>query len=205
MQEILTTAIIFSTLDTVIRYCFKLKHQIPYFLLHSIFNSYIVYRLYKSVIHIETMTQSYDTQISLLVMGFHVYHILCYFTNLTSEDWIHHIATFVQTYILFVYDLKAPGEIGVFFLCGLPGIFYYLPLFLYKIQAISKKLQKKINFYANYLRVFGIVYATTLGIVLYQSNHFQVPLFVLLITIITINFNTFYFQTAVIADYYRSS
>lgn len=114
------------------------------------------------------------------------------------EDLIHHITTFILTYCGIYYAIGGYGNILAFFICGLPGIFYYLPLVLSITGFITRNYQKMINFYANMARLVGIIFSSSIIIFGYRLDYLRAPwIIIVLNTGIPVG-NAVYYYTQVV-------
>jgi hypothetical protein len=144
-----------------------IRPSAQYYLLHSIFNLYIMSVTYTDAIEFY-MNPILDTSFyaesaissSSAIIGFHLYHYIS--EALDLETKIHHIITvFISGGITLFY----PAGIGVAaincIMCGLPGGIDYILLVLYKYELIDKLTEKYWNRWLNLLiRMPGMLLAT---------------------------------------------
>lgn len=205
----------FSFTDITIRTNKCLKKILPdnpqscYYLLHTFFNLYISYLTFPSVYYSFTNHEIFykedHTQTGCLICIFHIYHTINYFKYLNYEDLLHHLMSWIVTYNSIVYELGAGANIIAFFMCGLPGVFYYGPLFLSLKNYISRSSQKKINLNANFIRCIGIIYGVSISNFIYVENKMPLstPFFNLFLSLLCI-WNATYFLYIVIIDYHKN-
>lgn len=181
-----------------------------YYLLHAIFNSYIVYLTYQDAMHFFT-NPILDTsffaeraiQSSSSIIGFHLYHY--YSDALDIETKIHHIITvFVSGGI----TLFCPAGIGVsainFIMCGLPGGIDYILLVLYKYSLINKLTEKYWNRWLNLLiRMPGMLLATWYYYLHLINNNISIYKHILIIIgTIVMSINSIYYCNKTVGNYH---
>lgn len=192
--------------DRLIVKCMKYEKQEAYYLIHTVMNLFISYLTFPSIVDsyydLHAFVHTPSTELYYYILYLHVYHIICYFSQLKSIDWSHHIVAFMLVGIGLNTHYMSCGNVVGFFMCGLPGVLYYFPLYLSIHDIISRETQKKINFFANFFRCGGIVYGVDLGIVLYNLGLLKnvSPIFSLVLACLCY-WNAFYFLYLVVVDY----
>lgn len=155
----------YSALDVFLNLFFKYKDQTMYYLVHCVFNVQIIYMTYAAMIasvldpmYLQTLT--YNT-ISQAVIGFHLYHTVLYMRFLRTDDYLHHAMTIFTNMTAYVWDLQGFGHLITFTTTGLPGLFYYAPLFLLKNGIIDKNTELLCQYYVGlWMRSIGVLYAS---------------------------------------------
>jgi hypothetical protein len=185
----------------------KYPSQCNYFLIHAIFNMFVTYysfpALYYSFTDIDKFIEIDEPSIQHAIIAFHIYHIIRYFRHMKFADWSHHIVAILSLVFSLYFEMKVLSIIVAFFMCGAPGILYYLPLYLSILGIMSKRKQKQINFQVSFIRCIGILYSTSISLLLWTQGffidiHWQIVYLTALMNI----WNAMYFHTAVLADYY---
>lgn len=202
--------LLFSLSDLIIRYKYNKiipKHpQSCYYLIHTLFNTYISFQTFNSVIYSLNEPDNFyledHTHVGSLIGMFHIYHTINYLRYLQFDDIMHHIMSWIVCYYGVEYKFGGGANIIAFFMCGLPGIFYYGPLFLTLNGNISRSLQKKINLYANFIRCIGIIYGVSILNFCYANGRLPLtnPLFNAFLSLLCF-WNATYFFYIVIIDY----
>ena len=132
-----------------------IKRNARYFMMHVIFNTYIVYITWSDTVKfVINPLQSFDffghNAIKAIssVIGFHLSHILT--EKLDLETMIHHITTvFITGLTAFMIPSGVLVSVICFFMCGLPGGIDYFLLVLVKYELINKITEKNINRWLN--------------------------------------------------------
>lgn len=156
---ILTSSIsIFFTsylLDNLFKICIISKAR--YFLLHFLFNMFIIYITYRDTIYYlvnPVILNNYYVKSAIIsssgIMSFHFYHYIS--SPLDIETKLHHIfSAFISAGISLCYPLGESISATNFFMCGLPGGIDYLMLVLVKYDKIDKITEKYWNRWLNLL------------------------------------------------------
>ena len=111
-----------------------------------------------------------DHSISILILSFHLYHII--FFKLNMMDYFHHILFVLLGIIPSIIFIKS-NQIYLGYICGMgiPGAIEYSLLTLYKNDYITKLTQKKLNSYLyNYIRYPMCIYGSFSNIINRQYN-----------------------------------
>lgn len=130
-----------------------------YFLLHSMFNGWIVSNIYEDFINtffnpLEPYPVPYS--INIYVIIFHIYHTLFY--RLTFDDVLHHIINVFVVCSIIYHNCTNLNNFGLFFLTGFPGFLIYPTLFLKENNLITKKVEKWVSKNVNmWIRAPGCV------------------------------------------------
>ena len=144
------------------------EQTLRHFMLHVMFNAWVVWMVaadsIDAFLHPErVLTNSVITRhassaviTTAGISSFHLYHLL-FFSNLTSEDLVHH---FVNTFLVAVIGIALPigkmislSNLGM---CGLPGGIDYAMLVAVKKGLIQPITEKRVNRYLNLLIRFPI-------------------------------------------------
>lgn len=199
--------LLFAVVDRVVNYFAKYEKQGLYYLSHSIFNAYIMYltlpALYDSFFNAHKMQNGTDQHMNDYLFYFHMYHIVAYLSHLKFDDWRHHIVVFLQVFTTkYVVELGKGVDIVWFFMCGLPGVFYYFPLFLSINGIIDRKHQKIVNLCANFVRVTGILYGTFISMTCHNMGLVGANPLWAGVYYMSNMWNGLYYLNAVIVDYH---
>jgi hypothetical protein len=167
LEGIIYTLFIEYFIDGVITKL-NIKDNSKYFLLHFIFNMFIMFLTYTdSYFCLLNPLNNYDKKFVYsgifttgCISGFHIYHMIFYKIR-DIEEWIHHIVSclvvpFIGVTIPFGYGLSLCN----FIMCGLPGGVDYLLLFLVKYNIIKKMTEKNINRFLNLFIRYPMFYLT---------------------------------------------
>lgn len=195
----------------------KMKRQTKWYAIHTVGNLAITILSAKDMIRtmvdpinsVEnianhnslTCLQSYPI---LIMSSIHLYHILLYFKEMTTIDWIHHLANSGVVGSICTFIIR--GSIvnhGLFFMCGLPGGIDYLMLTLNDYNLLSRLNEKRINRYLNmYIRLPGILFNCYAGFVYFLYNK-MLPCNVTFGAIVLIlnSWNSIYFAQRVVENY----
>ena len=129
------------------------KSNSAYFLLHFLFNSYIVSNILTDLVNLFNNPLDIhliDSNLEFFVFIFHLYHWFLY-SNLGLDEIIHHVVMiFIIIPISFAYCTNIVN-FSLFFLTGLPGGITYLLLFLKDLKIISDIFEKKNKYYVKYV------------------------------------------------------
>ena len=199
--------LLFVSIDILLHQIFTFKKQECYYLMHFFFNIFVTFQttplLYYSLTGNKLFFElSYDF-VGNLITSFHVYHIIRYYRYFKlMDDVVHHITAFLLIYLAIYNQIDGVASLAALFMTGAPGAAYYGPLFLSLNGLISKDTQKYINFCASFIRCTGIIYATTVGDVLWTLNYYQhTSLYYIIFSNIINLWNGLYFHYKVIEDY----
>lgn len=128
-----------------------------YFLLHVCFNSWLSMCVFKDAMDcllnpLDSFRDHYVLSVTVTTAGisaFHVYH-MCFFTNLSREDVIHHLA---NAFIAAAIGISCPFGYVVALsnlaMCGIPGGLDYLMLTLVKLGWMDGMTEKFYNRWLN--------------------------------------------------------
>lgn len=198
-------------IDFILR--FILKKNTTYFILHAIFNFWVTLTVFEEVIFIFLnplsiyLVDNFSTNgiISTLgIMAFHTHHLLFY-SNLTLEDWIHHM---VSSIILPITALILPYSsilcLSNVVMCGIPGGIDYIMLFLVKLQIIDKMTEKKINRLLNLLIRWPIMFLCFYIFIInvYHNMVKSEYITIMFVAFFLHMFNAAYYCDKVIGNYY---
>ncbi|VVU95729.1 hypothetical protein CPAV1605_1484 [seawater metagenome] len=202
--------ILIAFLDFCIKYL--IRENARYFLLHTLFNTWITIIVYKDAFlaimyPLSTFEKSYEYSAILSttsIATFHIYHIFAY-SDLTLEDWLHHLVSSILvaaigTYLPFG---KCPSLANLA-MCGIPGGIDYLLLVLVKINLIDKINEKFINRYLNLIIRWPIMFLTSYIFIL-NIYHNKVNMDywpIMFIGLILHCYNAIYYCDKVIGNYY---
>ena len=210
---------IFFTCFLLIRVCdFTLKKILKkneaYYLLHALFNLWVTYNTFNEFLYIilnplkiydNNKLYSYiGVKTTIEIMVFHIHHSIFY-SNLSVEDWIHHIvSSIIVAFLGIILPFgKIVSAVNII-LCGIPGGIDYLLLFFVKRKYIKKMTEKWINRYLNLLIrwpfMFLSVYIFLINI--YQNKISTNLLPLMLFTGLLHCFNAIYYCDKVIGNYY---
>ena len=150
--------LIIRGLDFLIKLYFSKNES--YFLLHFLFNFWVSWTVYDDVIftlvnpfkiYQDTLFSNSGIMSTLGIMCFHLNHLLFY-SNLTREDWIHHIiSSFLVPITAFIFPFSHILSLSNIVMCGIPGGIDYLLLFFVKLKILNKLTEKRINRFLNLL------------------------------------------------------
>lgn len=142
-----------------------------------------------------------------LTFSVHFYHIIIYFRRFLFDDWLHHIIMIFFTLPFGVYYDAGPiMSHCLFFISGLPGGINYLFLFLQRNSKITKKLQKKVNYFLNlWIRNPGCI-ASSVIIYLYHctfiyNNSNFIYTYMSFYILLSCYWNGIYFMEQVVRNY----
>ena len=205
LLKIFTYAGFLSTIDYIISRRFKK----PYYLVHFLVNTYVVYISYYDVYLLYTnFIESYPTKCNLesvwIIAALHIYHLIYHKNNIDIQDLIHHIPTLLgQCSIPLLTNFN--GLIishTVFYLCGLPGAIDYLLLFLVRNYYIQKMKEKNINTYIKlWLRCPGTIINAAFALIIAQNTTSIIDHICITLTIMFSFWNGIYYMYRVVVDY----
>jgi hypothetical protein len=190
-----------------------LQKNTTYFLLHAIFNLWVTWIVFEEVVFIFLNPLniylvgnfSINGIISTLgIMAFHTHHLLFY-SNLTLEDWIHHM---ISSIILPITALILPYSsilcLSNAAMCGIPGGIDYFMLFLVKLQIIDKMTEKKINRLLNLLIRWPIMFLCFYIFIInvYHNMVKSEYITIMIVAFVLHMFNAAYYCDKVIGNYY---
>ena len=164
--------------DKTLIYLFGNKAR--WFQLHCFINLIISINIFPEFLNISSQNISsyltFDNNIvsynsSFYIIALHLYHMLN-FRNLTFYDYFHHILFVGLGVVPSFLFLKTNQYVMAYIACaGIPGIFEYGSLSLYKNDKISLLTQKRINSYLYiYFRYPLCVYGVTINYINYNYN-----------------------------------
>lgn len=153
MLSVIPYVIYFSIFDILLS---KLKFDGVYYILHIIHNFIVICNVIKP---------PWDTMPSHtvdLVIGFHVYHILLYYSKMRFIDWAHHILMCGILVLIYSENIGGlPLRYALFFTTGLPGMCDYIVLALERNKWVSNNCYRISSKYINvWLRGPGCVIAS---------------------------------------------
>lgn len=210
----------FLIIDRMLRRT-NIRKQTKWYLIHTIGNGLITTLSLKDMIsttidplqatikwdHSHSLT-NLSTYPVVIMSSIHLYHIILYFKELTSIDWIHHLANSGLVGSICAFYINSPiVNHGLFFMCGLPGGIDYLMLSINDLGIIDRMTEKRINRYLNmYLRLPGILFNCYAGLFnyLYQSEpycHLSIGSIIFILNM----WNAIYFAQRVVENYGYSS
>jgi hypothetical protein len=205
MMYLVCYLMFFFILDAWVKRMFEHIRQVSgqtvYYFIHIFFNVYTIYITYESMYYSVSSPHLLETKssvhVSEAVIAFHLYHAIIYWVYLDMNDYLHHVMTIVSGACSWYWDGQGWGQIIIFWTVGLPGLFYYLPLFLLKMDCIGKKTEVLIQYYvALWIRSPGILYAnyytmTSLFAGLTHLNN--MPQALIILNILLLQWNAQYF------------
>jgi hypothetical protein len=135
-----------------------------YFVMHVLFNTWLSWMVWSDALAVLAAPSDAligdggrggwaDSAVvtTAAVVGFHVYHMLCY-TGLAAEDWVHHLVSCVFVPAIGIGcpfgKAVALSNLGM---CGIPGAVDYALLAGVKIGAVPKLTEKRVNAMLNLL------------------------------------------------------
>jgi len=183
-----------------------------YFFLHIFFNTVITYLVYQDTYNLiknpETgldINYSYYGILSTsAISSFHMYHYL-YFTNLSFDDYIHHIVSCLivpSIGIIFPFGrLPSLCNIGM---CGIPGGIDYFLLFLVKYNIINKITEKNLNRWLNLIIRWPIMFMTSY---IFMINFYKLDVniyssILMILAMLLHGLNAIYYCDKVIGNYH---
>lgn len=191
---------------------FLIKENCRYYFLHVLFNSWITYLVLPDAINsiinpflaFENQYERSAIVSTASITGFHLYHMFAY-SNLTIEDWLHHLvsAVFVAGLGIYLPFGKCPSLANLT-MCGIPGGIDYFLLVLVKYNLINKMTEKFINRYLNLLIRWPIMFLASY-IFFINVYHLNVDIRFLPIMILGMSlhcYNAIYYCDKVIGNYY---
>lgn len=199
---------------------FILNKLIPknstYFLLHFIFNLWVSITVFNDVIFtlinpLKAYTLGnycYSGIVTTLsIMSFHINHLLFY-SNLSTEDWIHHIVSSLLVPLIGIFlPFGTVSSLSNIAMCGLPGGIDYFLLFLVKMNVIHRMTEKKINRFLNLLLRWPFMFLASYIFIINVINNNITSEFmpVMIFGILLHSINAIYYCDKVIGNYYIKS
>lgn len=197
--------------DNLLLYLFGNKSR--WFQLHSLINLIITINIFPEFFNISDkitmpylkltpIIKSYNS--SFYIIALHVYHLLN-FTKLTFYDYFHHILfVFCGVLPCFLY-LETNQYVMAYIACaGIPGIFEYGSLSLYKNEKITLLTQKRINSYLYiYFRYPLCIFGITINFIKYKLNLLEDNLFMTIYLNFLLFFNGSLFSFLTLDSYCR--
>jgi len=162
MQFYLITVLYYFLIIRSLDFCIKqyFPKSASYFLLHTIFNAWVSWMVFDDVIFtllnpLDIYQKTYFSESGILttlgIMCFHLNHLFFY-SNLTTEDWLHHIISSLLVPITaFIFPFSHILALSNIVMCGIPGGIDYFMLFLVKLNKLNKMTEKKVNRFLNLL------------------------------------------------------
>lgn len=160
---------IFSVSLLLLHNCIKFeKTMTKYFLMHFLFNMYVSVSTLRDTVNIFNHPyeiESVSNHMSLLVVLFHIYHIVFYYNTIKLDEIIHHIwIVFILMPITWLYYCNLANS-SLFFMTGFPGGMTYLLLVMKDMDVISSLTEKRVSKYLNmWIRIPG---AIVVGYIIY--------------------------------------
>jgi len=206
---ILFRIFIYTSLLSIIDYIISLKFNRPYYFVHFLVNSCVVYITYHDVYLLYTdFNNSFLKKCNLesvwIIAALHIYHLVYHKNKIDLQDLIHHIPTLIgQCSIpLLTHFNGLLISHNVFYLCGLPGGIDYLLLFLTRNYYIEKITEKRINKYINiWIRCPGTIITSAFLVIIAQTTQSIIDFMCIIITIIFSYWNGLYYMERVLVDY----
>ena len=200
-----------------IRKLFNYNRDTSYFLIHFIFNMFMVYKTYERTFlcftqPLKSMIGYHSIDPMIWLSSFHLSHIILDYKYLKIIDWIHHFfSVFIICLLNIYYFVGSLSDLAIFFGSGLPGGINYLCLYLVKIKIMSKETEKFINCYLNMLcRLPGLLYWMSLSWICWISNNIKISeeskkmsLYILLLQFIFVSGNGIFFASRVLLNYQK--
>ena len=210
LKIIFQTIIYVGIVDNFLK--FIIKNNSRYYIIHVLFNTWITFLVIHDSIHsilypLSVFNNKYEDSAlvsTTCISGFHLYHLISY-SNLTIEDWLHHLVStvFVAGLGIYLPFGKCPSLANLA-MCGIPGGIDYFLLVLVKYNWIKKITEKFINKYLNLLFRWPIMFLTSY-IFLINVYHMNVDTTYFLFMIIGLAlhcYNAIYYCDKVIGNYY---
>ena len=184
-----------------------------YFVLHALFNFWVVYRVLPDTITTFTTCSNnmnsindsgFDTTTGIMI--FHLHHLITSWKELSLSDKLHHI---IGAQVCSCIAFFCPQRIistSNFFMCGFPGGIDYILLTMEKYNLISTLTEKRINCFLNLCIRLPGQYITTAFFLIYINNsdlfykNFYLLAFVILAMFLHI-FNAIYYADLVVRNY----
>jgi hypothetical protein len=185
------------------------KYKNPYYFVHFVTNSLIVYITIGDVISLyynfqQNKYNECDLDSVWLITSLHIYHLIYHSKKINVQDLIHHIPTlFAQCIIPLTtgYNNILISHI-TFYLCGLPGGIDYLLLFLVRNNKLDKMTEKRVNKFLNmWIRCPGTIMSAAFVITEIPSLNDYLQLLCAILTFIFSYWNGIYYNERVITDY----
>ena len=153
-----------------------------WFQLHAVINSIVVYKIFPDTYKIFTSFKYNLTnhEVSYYILFLHIYHLLL-FKNLNKYDYFHHIL-FVGLGIVPCILFTESNQCYLGYICGngIPGIFEYTSLSLYKNNKIKLKTHKFLNsINYNFFRFPLAIFSMTCNYFSYKHNFFNDNFFII--------------------------
>lgn len=157
--------------------CKLFNNKGRYFQLHSIINLYITIRISYDILDffldpINSHKLINDNINSYLIVSLHIYHIFIS-KNLTIIEYIHHILFVGLGVLPTIFYIKTNQiYLGYITCAGIPGVFEYGLLALYKKNKININTQKIIICYLyNYFRYPLAIYGCCVNYISWKYNY----------------------------------
>jgi len=185
------------------------KVNTAYFLLHFIFNAYVVYNSFSDMINI--LNNPYDiylinSNLTFLIFILHLYHWFAY-KDISLDEVIHHVLMIFIIIPLTFLCYTNLMHFTSFFVNGLPGGITYLLLVLKDYGLIDNLTEKKISVFLNlWIRAPGCVISSYICYInreLYLNyfSHSILGYIALIICIDAILWNGMYFLSTIIRSH----
>lgn len=139
-----------------------------------------------------------------LMVALHLFHIIYYYHDLVTLDWIHHgLNCGIIGGLCISYLQCRLSNHGLFFMCGLPGGIDYALLFANDLGYINRITEKKINTYLNmYIRLPGIISNCLIAVFCYlYVPNLHISFSIGLIIILGNYWNAVFFAQRVVQNY----
>lgn len=150
-----------------------IPHNVRWFFIHALSNGIIASLSTRDVIYCLCNTstcalQTWDDSGSkalLFALLFHIYHIIFFYKNLSSSEWLHHGLMIGIAGPLSIYNPSRATIVALSFLTGYPGMIDYTMLWLVKMGWFSKKLERSYNAKINiWVRSPGCMFSVFLSL-----------------------------------------
>lgn len=202
--------ITYKSADEIINVFIK-QESLRYFILHFIFNMYIIYLLWNSFIYcllnpLNVFEDKYNKESmlsTLSIMNFHLYHLLSHNKELPIETLVHHLIGAILNPLLTIF--QPIGKLPVMhniILCGIPGGIDYLLLVLFKYGVVTRMQEKKINRFLNLLIRWPFIFLSNYIYLLNIYNQNIMFSIYVIFGVFINNYNAIYFCDKVIGNYY---
>jgi hypothetical protein len=189
-----------------------LRENTRFFLLHTLFNIWITYVVFKDSIKcilfpLNILDNDYEfsaIESTTGIAAFHIYHMFAY-SDLTLEDWLHHLISSIFVAGLGVYlPFGKIPSLANLVMCGFPGGVDYFMLFLVKLGLLDKMTEKLVNRYLNLIIRWPIMFLSSYFLILniYHQNTNNNYVIFMLIGMLLHCSNAIYYCDKVIGNYY---
>ena len=142
----------------------------------------------------------------VIMASIHLHHILLYFREMTTIDWVHHLGSsgFVGSVCTFYIRGSIVNQ-GLFFMCGLPGGIDYGMLTLTDLGVMNRMTEKRVNRYLNmYIRLPGILFNVYSGLMIRLYSALEYNPYIGGAVLLINSWNAIYFAQRVCENYAKA-